>query len=408
MPYFPSQRHLLDALLESIEDAVLSISLDGTIESWSSGAERLYGYTEKEIVGEPLRRLVPVYELAATERFLERAKHGELRLQDATERLRKNGLKIRIEVRRVAARNEQGETTGVLEWAKELSWRKSDVTKAEQIRLMAQQMPGVMWTTDLDLKITSIWGSGLAELMIAPKQLLGRSVCELLGSGDGHATPILEHQEALRGTRSHFEYQRRGQFFEMHVGALRSASGAIIGCIGVGSDITERKKTEDENHYQARHDALTGLANYRQFIDSLEQETRRAERSRQCFTVLLLDLDGLKKINDQYGHLTGNRALKRLVAVMKEQCRATDLAARYGGDEFAALLIDSDSGMAEHVSQRIRNCLGGDGETPKLSVSIGIAVHPQDGRTAHDLLEAADQQLYQRKKLLKLRSVSAT
>jgi diguanylate cyclase (GGDEF)-like protein len=91
---------------------------------------------------------------------------------------------------------------------------------------------------------------------------------------------------------------------------------------------------------------------------------------------------------------------------MKDQCRSTDLAARYGGDEFAAVLIDSDVGMAENVAQRIQNCLQNDGEQPPLTVSIGVGTYPSDGRTAQELLEAADQQLYRRKKALRRRTVA--
>jgi diguanylate cyclase len=88
-------------------------------------------------------------------------------------------------------------------------------------------------------------------------------------------------------------------------------------------DITDRKKNEEQTFYQARHDALTGSANYREFMDRPEQEVRRAERSHHGFTVLLRDFDGLKRINDLHGHLAGNRALKRLAAVMNEHCRHT-------------------------------------------------------------------------------------
>jgi diguanylate cyclase (GGDEF)-like protein len=167
------------------------------------------------------------------------------------------------------------------------------------------------------------------------------------------------------------------------------------------------KKSEDDIRYQATHHALPGFANYREFIDSLKREVRRAERSRQSFAILLLDLDDLKKINDRRGHLAGNRALKRLPNVMKAHCRSTDLAARYGGDEFLALLIDSDFGMAEHVARRIQMGLQNEEEIPSLTVSIGIAVYPQDGRTAPELLEVADQQLCRRKNLLKRRAVTA-
>jgi diguanylate cyclase (GGDEF)-like protein len=163
-------------------------------------------------------------------------------------------------------------------------------------------------------------------------------------------------------------------------------------------DITERKKSEEQAYYQARHDALTGLANYREFMDRLEGELHRAERSHHSFTVLLLDLDGLKRINDLHGHVAGNRALQRLAVVMNEHCRSTDLAARYGGDEFAVVLIDSDKGMAEQVARRIESGLRSDEGKLAISVSIGIGIYSDDGRSAAELIEAADEQLYKYKR----------
>jgi diguanylate cyclase (GGDEF)-like protein len=143
---------------------------------------------------------------------------------------------------------------------------------------------------------------------------------------------------------------------------------------------------------------LTGLANYREFSSALETEVRRAERANHPFAVLLLDVDGLKRINDRWGHLTGNRALRRLADVLKEHCRSTDLAARYGGDEFAVLLIDADPGMARQIADRVERALDKDREEPRLRVSIGISIYPDNGRSARELLQAADQQLYKRKK----------
>ena len=83
---------------------------------------------------------------------------------------------------------------------------------------------------------------------------------------------------------------------------------------------------------------------------------------------------------------------------MNEHCRSTDLAVRYGGDEFAVVLIDSDKGMAEQVARRIANGLRTDRMEPTLSVSIGIGVYPDDGRTATELIESADRQLYKCKR----------
>jgi predicted signal transduction protein with EAL and GGDEF domain len=142
---------------------------------------------------------------------------------------------------------------------------------------------------------------------------------------DPHAAPIAQHAEALRGVSSYFEYRHGNRHFAVHLSPLRAASGEIQGCVGAGIDITHRKKSEDQIRYQATHDALTGLANYREFMDTLETEVRRAKRRKHLFALLLLDLDELKAM--------GNRALKRLSEVIKDQSRATDLAARYGGDE---------------------------------------------------------------------------
>jgi len=264
--------------------------------------------------------------------------------------------------------------------------------------MLIEQLPVMLWTTDKNLRMTSTWGAGVKQQGVPPKGAVGKTVFEFLQSVDRYATPIVEHYEALRGVSGHFEYQLRNRVFEIHVEPLRSATGEITGCLGMAQDITNRKKTEEQILYQASHDALTGLANYRRFVDTLEREVQRAERSHHSFTILLLDLDELKRINDRLGHMTGNRALKRLAALMKEQCRATDLAARHGGDEFAVVLIDADRGMAEQVAVRIENGLLHDKEEPRLSVSIGIGVYPEDGRSSQELLEAADQRLYRRKK----------
>ena len=159
-------------------------------------------------------------------------------------------------------------------------------------------------------------------------------------------------------------------------------------------DITERKRAEDEVRHLVASDPLTGLANYRRLLEVFDAEAKRSKRTGRPFALLLLDLDGLKKINDAQGHLAGSRALCRLANVLRLHCRAIDIAARHGGDEFAVILPETAMEAAQQVARRISERLANDGEQPPLSVSIGAASYPQDGETIDQLLGAADRALY--------------
>jgi diguanylate cyclase (GGDEF)-like protein len=144
-------------------------------------------------------------------------------------------------------------------------------------------------------------------------------------------------------------------------------------------------------------DSLTGLANYRRLVDVLQSELERSGRTNRSFSVLLMDLDGLKLINDRHGHITGSRALCRVAETLRLHCRSIDTAARYGGDEFALVLPETTESAARQVAGRIRHCLVADLEIPTLSLSIGTATFPQCGTTVQQLLECADTALYEMK-----------
>jgi diguanylate cyclase (GGDEF)-like protein len=172
--------------------------------------------------------------------------------------------------------------------------------------------------------------------------------------------------------------------------ALRTASCAIV----LGGTVLDNARLFDQVRQMAVSDSLTGLGNYRRLLHVLQSEIQRSQRSGRPFAVLLMDLDSLKKINDRHGHLVGSRALCRLGRVLRLNCRGMDTAARYGGDEFALVLPEAGADVARLVSERICDRLASDGEEPRLSVSVGTAVFPADGRTIEELLSAADRALY--------------
>jgi diguanylate cyclase (GGDEF)-like protein/PAS domain S-box-containing protein len=162
----------------------------------------------------------------------------------------------------------------------------------------------------------------------------------------------------------------------------------------IAVDITEQRALEEQLRHQAFSDSLTGLANHRHLFDVLQAEISRTKRTAREFSLLLLDLDGLKLINDRFGHLAGDRALCRLAQVLTDCCRSVDTAARQGGDEFALVLPETGGAAATLVARRICDLLAEDAEQPARSVSVGVASCPKDAQTIGSLLYAADQGLY--------------
>ncbi|HEY0702053.1 MAG TPA: GGDEF domain-containing protein, partial [Candidatus Acidoferrales bacterium] len=165
----------------------------------------------------------------------------------------------------------------------------------------------------------------------------------------------------------------------------------------LGGTLLDNAQLFDQVSRLAASDSLTGLANHRKLLEVMETEIQRSKRTGRSFAVLLFDLDGLKKINDKFGHLVGSRAIKRLGVALRNSSRTIDTPARFGGDEFALILPESGSEEAGQVANRICDELKTDGQEPAITVSVGLAVFPADGTSIEKLLGAADRGLYHMK-----------
>jgi diguanylate cyclase (GGDEF)-like protein/PAS domain S-box-containing protein len=187
------------------------------------------------------------------------------------------------------------------------------------------------------------------------------------------------------------------------IAPIHDESGQIIGLLPTAVDITERKRLEEELERQAHLDYLTGLFNRRYFMDRGEIEFARTQRNDNSLSVLMLDIDHFKQINDTYGHQSGDLVLKSLAMIFQEMLRSQDLSGRLGGEEFAVVLPEAAIDKATEVAERLREIISADevaladGIKIRYTVSIGIATLTDKNSNINILLNEADKALYKAK-----------
>lgn len=188
------------------------------------------------------------------------------------------------------------------------------------------------------------------------------------------------------------------------ISAIEDAKGVATHYACTMHDMTEIKESQREVEHRAYHDALTGLPNRQLFLDRLDQAINRAKIEKHIFGVLFIDLDNFKKINDSMGHAAGDEVLKDVAGRLTSSSREADTVARLSGDEFAVIVekieFEQEAGIiALRTKEMFAKPFIQSGEELFLSVSIGIALYPANGKTAEEILKNADMAMYQVKKL---------
>jgi len=181
---------------------------------------------------------------------------------------------------------------------------------------------------------------------------------------------------------------------------LRNDRGEIVGLLGISREINEIKNAEHAFQWLATHDPLTKLPNRYLLLDRIEQAISLANRNRESFALLFIDINEFKKINDLQGHMQGDEYLIKLSDLLVQHLRASDTIARFGGDEFVVLLNEmSDRMVAKMVAEKIETLIT-DQVDPihhSFTASIGLSIYPEDGTEAEVLLKTADLSMYAEK-----------
>ncbi len=196
--------------------------------------------------------------------------------------------------------------------------------------------------------------------------------------------------------------RRDGQVIDISISshALYDHAGNFAGVEGIYRDVTQRKNLERELQRLATTDMLTGIANRRAFLETAESAYAHSCHSGEPLTLLMLDLDHFKTINDRYGHLEGDRALVAFAQAVKSQLRASDAVGRLGGEEFGVLLplttLAEGLEAAHRILQSVRSLQPSDdtGQAYRITTSLGVGAFRQSDRSLRDMLDRADQALY--------------
>ena len=231
----------------------------------------------------------------------------------------------------------------------------------------------------LVLGAASLWASGYGPTIIALVTAAAYLVAIFVSSGLAVATP---------------DEAGRVAFNLIALGLVTYLAG-VIG--------REQRHAREEALRLSRFDSMTGLHSRDYFQTAVDQEILRASRTGRQFGLVMIDLDGLKAANDRFGHQSGDRLLQAVADVLRGDVRATDIAARYGGDEFVLMLPETDLPGALRVADKVRVdiarlALAHEGALIRTSASVGVVTFPDDGRAAAELMRRADLAMYEAKR----------
>lgn len=450
-----ADQYALSQVVEGNPVATLVIDANHQVTHWNKACAQLTGISAQEMIGrsEQWRAFYPNQRPIMADLIVDGALDGEVEAfylgkfrsskiidgafeaEDFFPNFGESGRWLFFTA--AAIRNKDGEIIGAIETLQDITERKiAEALVQEREAFLAQIVDGSSVATlviDSEHRITH-WNRA-CEIMtsVAARDMIGtnrqwhpfygkerpimadlvldgarESGVDALYHGKFRPSALIEGAYEAEDFFPGFGISGKWLFFT--AAPLRDASGHVIGAIETLQDVTERRVAENalkENEERYRllsvTDALTGLFNSRHFYEQLQGEVERAGRYHRPLSLMIIDADNFKRINDTYGHLQGDRVLQTLASVMRHVLRCTDSAYRYGGEEFSILMPEAELEAARVVAERLRKVFvdtphhPADNVTMHCSVSIGVAQYVP-GESSQSLIKRADDAAYEAKR----------
>src|SRR5215212_3786327 len=398
----------LQGIVDVSRDAIIGVTTEGVIMSWNRGARGIYGYTVKEALGSPISMLFDHRRGQEATLLFEKVASGENLTQHEMVHLKKGHTPIDVSLT-ICPIMDGKAITGASVVARDITERKRAAgSLAQQAAAMKASMDGMaiidrsgacIYLNDAYAKIF-----GHAD----PERLIGASwemfyFDEELKRLKEQIMPAVWRDGSWRGEAMGLKLT--GGTLPLEI-SISSVDGG--GLVQVVRDITEQKKIEETLRNSSLKDDLTGLFNRRGLLKQAAPYFDFARRQKENLLLLFIDLDGMKKINDEFGHNEGDNALINTAAILNSSFRSSDIIARLGGDEFTVLVTDLNASKEEAITRLNENLKAYNASETrgiKLAFSIGVAtLEPERMTCFEELLEQADQAMYEQKRMKRRRA----
>jgi diguanylate cyclase (GGDEF)-like protein/PAS domain S-box-containing protein len=431
-------------ILDNIEDGYYEVDLKGSLTFANRAYVKLLGYTENELIGMDYHQYMS-HETAKIvfQTFNRVYRLGIPEQAFGWEWICKDGMRRSVEISVTAIKSADGSVVGFRGIVRDITGRKQvedalRQSEANQRMILDNVDEIVYWTEQVAPNSSEgvpRFVSNRAEKMFGyqPHEFLENPGLwfslihpdDIPAMGKQTAAIFAARQPGAREYRIRSKHAGEYRWMEDIVVPRLDTDGNVIGTFGVARDITERKRAEEEllrakdsletahrelqqllsrEKVLARTDDLTGLCNRRQFFEFASREFHASVRHQRLLTILMFDADNFKQINDTLGHAVGDKMLALIAQAAAAQVRASDVVARYGGDEFIVLLPNSNAQQAFPIAERIRTGVAAIGlETsnaaPVITLSIGISEirHKPADENVDRVIQRADEALYQAK-----------
>ena len=393
-------------LVEQASDAIFLASPEGRYLDVNAAGCNLSGYTREEILGLKMQDITKI--LPGTPLRFDELRAGKTLITER-EMIRKDGAVICVEIS--ARQLPDGNLQGIV---RDITERKRAEDQLRQLSSAVEHSPSVIVITDAGGNIEYVNQKFITLNGYTFDEVRGKTPRILKSDKTPAEVYTKLWQTILSGEEWRGELLNRkkdgGYYWEyVSISAITDSYGRITHFVSVNEDITVRKEAEEKIQRLnagleqiAMTDHLTSLYNRRYFMQRGTEEFKRARRTNQPLSLLMLDVDQFKKVNDTYGHEVGDMALQQVAAALKSSLRETDILGRMGGEEFAILLPNTQSKEAGLLAERVRQSVGGapfeiPGKSLTITISIGTIVITGEMSGIDDMLRNADVAMYNAK-----------